>query len=290
VDADATRTFEQSRGRLHAVAYRMLGSLSDADDAVQEAWLRLSRSERAGIDNLPAWLTTVTGRICLDMLRSRTTRREEPLDAHLPDPVITADDPEQDAILTDAVGLAMLIVLDTLTPAERLVFVLHDMFAMPFAELAPIMGRSPAAAKQLASRARRRVREAAPHRSGSPVTDRSRQRGLVEVFRRAPRTGDVAALMTVLDPHVVARSDSGRGRPATVTTGAEAVADQASTFARLAASTRSVLVNGVPGLLAFSAEGPFAVMSFVTAGDRITRIDILTDRTGLASLVPPMAV
>jgi hypothetical protein len=205
---------------------------------------------------------------------------------HLPDPVITADDPEQDAILADSVGLALLIVLDTLAPAERLVFVLHDMFAMPFAEIAPIMGRSPAAAKQLASRARTRVREAAPRGTGSPTATRSRRRGLVDAFVRAARSGDVATLITILDPHVVARSDAGPARPPTVTTGAESVAAQAAIFARLAHDTRPVLVNGAPGILAHTADGPFAVMSLVTAGDRITRIDIFTDRARLAALLP----
>jgi RNA polymerase sigma factor (sigma-70 family) len=205
--------FDADRARLRAVAYRMLGSLSEADDAVQEAWLRLSRADASGVENLGGWLTTVVGRVCLDMLRSRRNRREEPLDVHMPDPIVSREndiDPEQGALHTESVGLALLVVLETLDPAERLAFVLHDMFAVPFDAIAPIVGRSTTAARQLASRARRRVRGAAP----VPDTDLSRQREVVDAFFAAARDGEFDALVAVLDPDIVLRSDGGVARPA----------------------------------------------------------------------------
>jgi RNA polymerase sigma-70 factor (ECF subfamily) len=269
VDDVLALEFEGQRDRLRSVAYRMLGSRSDAEDAVQEAWLRLSRT--GGIDNLGGWLTTVVGRICLDMLRSRATRREEPLGVHLPDPVVT--DPEQDAVVADSVGLALLVVLDTLSPAERLVFVLHDMFAVPFAEIGPMVGRSPAAAKQLASRARQRVHAAAP----TPDADLGRQRAVVEAFLAAARGGDFEALVAVLDPDVVARSDGGAARPGAITRGAAAVAGQAIMFSRAAAVARPVLVNGAPGLVAEIDGEKVSLMAFTISHDRIVAIDILID-------------
>jgi len=208
--------FEEQRGHLRAVAYRMLGSLAEADDAVQEAWLRLSRSDTSDVVNLAAWLTTVTGRICLDMLRSRTARREDPLDVHLPDPVISYDDggdPEHEALTADAVGLALLVVLETLTPAERLAFVLHDLFGVPFTDIGPIVGRTPDAAKTLASRARQRVRSG----SVEPDTDLRRQREVVDAFMAAARDGDFGALVELLDPDVVLRADMGTAAPADFT-------------------------------------------------------------------------
>src|SRR5918997_2130517 len=244
------RRFQEHRPRLRAVAYRMLGSTSEADDAVKGAWFRLSRSNAREIDNLQAWLVTVVGRVALNMLRSRKSRREQPLEAHLPDPIVDrADgiDPEHEALLADSVGLALLVVLETLSPAERLAFVLHDMFAVPFEEIAPIVRRSPAAARQLASRARRRVREGAP----APDADLARQREVVDAFFAAARDGDFDALVAVLDPDVVLRSDGGPGRPdaTIVVRGAEAVAGRALTFARLSGSERPALINGTPGVV-----------------------------------------
>jgi RNA polymerase sigma-70 factor (ECF subfamily) len=271
--------FEEHRPRLRAVGYRMLGSLSEADDAVQEAWLRLSRSGTRGVDNLGGWLTTVLARVCLDMLRSRAARREEPLGAHLPEPIVgRADDPdpEQEALLADSVGLALLVVLDTLAPVERLAFVLHDMFAVPFDQIAPLVGRSPAAARQLASRARRRVQDAAP----VPDADLSRQRRVVDAFLAAARDGDLEALVAVLAPDVVARADTGpvpAGTPA-VLHGARAVAEQALAYARgLARFAHPALVNGAAGLVVTAGARPFAVMGFTVTGGRIVAIDILTD-------------
>jgi RNA polymerase sigma-70 factor (ECF subfamily) len=269
VDDVLALEFEGQRDRLRSVAYRMLGSRSDAEDAVQEAWLRLSRT--GGIDNLGGWLTTVVGRICLDMLRSRATRREEPLGVHLPDPVVT--DPEQDVVAADSVGLALLVVLDTLSPAERLVFVLHDMFAVPFAEIGPMVGRSPAAAKQLASRARQRVHAAAP----TPDADLARQREVVEAFLAAARGGDFEALVAVLDPDVVARSDGGATRPGAITRGAAAVAGRAIMFSRAAVLARPVLVNGAPGLVAEIDGEKVSLMAFTISHDRIVALDILID-------------
>jgi RNA polymerase sigma factor (sigma-70 family) len=275
--------FESHRGRLRAVAYRTLGSLAEADDAVQETWLRLSRTDSREVDNLGGWLTTVTARICLDMLRSRRARGEQPLGIHLPDPVVgraDAVDPEQDVLLADAIGLALLVVLDTLTPAERLTFVLHDMFAVPFNQIAGIVGRSPAAAKQLASRARHRVRDAAP----PPDPDLSAQRHVVDAFLAAARGGDFEALMAVLDPDVVVRSDGGRHRPGAVVRGASAVASQATTFARAASHAAPALVNGAAGLLATANGEPVSVAAFTVRGGKVVAIDILNDPERLRAL------
>src|SRR3954452_5198283 len=243
--------FEDNRSHLRAVAYRMLGSLPEADDAVQEAWIRLSRTDTTEVDNLRAWLTTVVGRICLNMLRSRTTRRESSLDAHLPDPVVSPEqgmDPEQEALLGDSVGLALLVVLDSLAPAERVAFVLHDVFAIPFDEIAPIFGRPPTAPRQLASRARRRVR-------GAPVpdVDLDAQWAVVDAFLAAARDGDFERLIAVLDPDVEVRSDVGAARTgaASIVRGARAVAAQAMSFRQFAETSTRVLVNGIPGGVAW---------------------------------------
>jgi len=275
--------FEEHRGELRAVAYRILGSLAEADDAVQEAWLRLSRSDVSGVDNLGAWLTTVVGRVCLNMLRSRTTRREDPLTPHLPDPVVTRaedTDPEHQALLADSVGLALLVVLDMLSPAERLAFVLHDMFAVPFDQIAPIVGRSPAAARQLASRARRRVQGAGPH-----DRDLARQRQVVDAFFAAARDGDFAALVAVLDPDVVLRADGGAQPGASaVIRGAAAVARQALMFAGPARLTQPVLVNGAAGVVVTVDGQPVSVMSFTITAGKIAAIDALTDPQRLRQL------
>jgi RNA polymerase sigma factor (sigma-70 family) len=270
--------FEANRTHLRAVAYRMLGSVSEADDAVQEAWLRLSRSDSADIDNLRGWLTTVVARVSLDMLRSRTSRREEPFDVHLPEPIVSrADgvDPEHEALLADSVGLALLVVLETLSPAERLAFVLHDMFAVPFDEIAPIVDRSPAAARQLASRARRRVRGAAP----APDADLTRQRELVSAFLAAARGGEFDALVALLDPDVVLRVDRGVLRPGAPREirGAAAVAEQVRGFARLARHARLALVNGAAGFVVASGGRPLAIAGFALAQGRIVEIDLLAD-------------
>jgi RNA polymerase sigma factor (sigma-70 family) len=274
--------FEEHRRHLRAVAYRMLGSLNEADDAVQEAWLRLSRSDADDIDNLGGWLTTVTARVCLNTLRSRRTHPEEPLDSHVPDPIVTAEtgiDPEQQALLADSVGLALLVVLDTLGPAERLAFVLHDMFAVPFDDIATIVGRSPQATRQLASRARRRVQGATPE----PETDRSRQREVVDAFLAAARGGDFEALVAVLDPDVVLRSDGGK-RTSLLVQGAEAVAGRAITFARPGAEARPVLVNGEAGILAAPGGRPVALMAFTVAHGKVVRINVINDRARLAEM------
>ncbi|AQZ61888.1 putative RNA polymerase sigma factor [[Actinomadura] parvosata subsp. kistnae] len=277
--------FEAHRGHLKAVAYRMLGSLTEAEDAVQEAWLRLSRSEPDDVRNLGGWLTTVVGRVCLDMLRARTSRREEPLEARMPDPVVspaTGPDPEQAALLADSVGLALLVVLESLAPAERLAFVLHDMFAVPFEEIAPLVGRSPATARQLASRARRRVRGAAP----VPDPDLARQREIVEAFLAAAHRGDFAGLVSVLDPEVVLRADAGAlSGGLREVRGADNVAGQALAFRRHAPSTaHAALVNGLAGVVNTVNGEPSAVMSFTIAGGRIVEIDILADPARLARL------
>ncbi|MEV6908460.1 sigma-70 family RNA polymerase sigma factor [Amycolatopsis sp. NPDC051071] len=267
--------FEQYRPRLRAVAYRMLGSLADADDAVQDAWLRLSRSDAEQIDNLGGWLTTVVARECLHMLRSRRRRREDPLATHPPDLVAIPDgdlDPEQEALLADSVSLALLIVLDQLTPAERLSFVLHDMFELPFEEIAGIAGRTPAAARQLASRARRRVNGA---EIPSPDLDLARQRQVVRAFYAAAWTGDFDALVQVLDPDVVLRTDFGTTRPPTVVRGAPAVATQAR--APRGGELRPALINGAIGTLITRDGRPFSIMAFTVAGDKIVRIDIIRD-------------
>jgi RNA polymerase sigma-70 factor (ECF subfamily) len=277
--------FEARRSHLRGVAYRMLGSLSEADDAVQESWLRLSRSDTSGVENLGGWLTTVVARVCLDVLRRRRSRREEPLGAPLPDPIVSRDDridPEQQAILADSVGLALLVVLETLAPAERLAFVLHDLFAMPFGEIAPIVGRSPTAARQLASRARRRVQRV----SRAPDTDLARQREVVNAFFAASRDGDFEALLAVLDPDVVVRADYGTqspGAPREVR-GARAVAEQALTFARFASFARPALVNGAAGVFAAQGGRLYSVMGFTVAAGKIIEIDILADPERLRRL------
>jgi RNA polymerase sigma factor (sigma-70 family) len=277
--------FEAHRAHLRAVAYRMLGSLSEADDAVQEAWLRLSRSEVSGIENLGGWLTTVVARVCLNQLRSRNSRREQPLGVHMPDPVVSRADgvnPEHEALLADSVGLALLVVLDTLAPAERLAFVLHDMFAVPFDQIAPIVGSSPAAARQLASRARRRVQQAAP----TPDADLTRQRAVVDAFFAASRNGDFAALVAVLDPDVVLRSDGGPSRPgaSAVIHGGSTVAEQALIFARLSPFVRPALVNGAAGVVVAPRGRPFSVMGFTVRNGKIIAIDVLADPTRLRQL------
>jgi len=274
--------FERNRSRLRAVAYRMLGSLSDADDAVQESWLRLSRSDARGIENLTGWLTTVVARVSLNMLRSRKSRREEPQGSHVPDPIVSrADeglDPEHAALLSDSVGLALLVILDTLAPDERLAFVLHDMFAVSFEDIAPIVGRSPAAARQLASRARRRVQGS----TAVPDTDLSRQREVVEAFLAAARAGDFEALLAVLDPDVVLRGDQGTLR---IRRGAQAVTEGALTFSQLAQSARVALVNGAPRIIARLPDGrPMAVRGFAVRGGRIVEIDVLADPFRLGQL------
>jgi RNA polymerase sigma-70 factor (ECF subfamily) len=274
--------FEANRVRLRAVAYKMLGSLSEADDAVQESWLHLSRSG-GGVDNLDGWLTTVVARVCLDMLRSRRSRREKPVGARLPDPIVSREeavDPEQEALLADSVGLALLVLLDTLSPGERLAFVLHDLFAVPFEQIAPIVGRSPAAARQLASRARRRVQGARP----VPDADLGRQRRVVDAFFAAARDGDFEALVAVLDPEVVIRADSSAELAPSSTRGAAAAARRALTFAHLAPFAQPVLVNGAVGAVIVSDERPFSVLAFTVRGDRITEIDILADPVRLREL------
>jgi RNA polymerase sigma-70 factor (ECF subfamily) len=277
--------FEANRTHLRAVAYRILGSVSEADDAVQESWLRLSRSESSDIENLRAWLTTVVARVCLDMLRSRQSRREEPLGPRVPEPIVSREaglDPEHEALLADSVGLALLVVLETLGPAERLAFVLHDMFAVPFDEIAPIVGRSPAAARQLASRARRRVQGATP----VAEPDVAVQRKVVDAFLAAARGGDFEALLAVLDPEVVLRADRGALRPAASREirGAAAVAEEALTFARLARSARPALVNGTAGFVVAPRGRPVAVAGFTVAHGKIVEIDLLADPARLRGL------
>lgn len=277
--------FEEQRVRLRAVAYRMLGSLSEADDAVQETWLRLSRSEAGDIENLAGWLTTVVARVSLNMLRTRRALNEEPIGPHVPDPIVEpADgtDPEHEVLLADAVGLALLVVLETLTPAERLAFVLHDMFAMPFDEIAPIVERSPVAARQLASRARRRVRGAAP----TPDVDLESQREVVDAFMAAARDGNFDALVAILDPDVVLRADAGAA-PAGMSRevrGAEAVAGQALMFSGLDLYMQHALVNGVAGAVSTRDGQPFSVAGFTIRGGRIVEIDILADPERLRAL------
>jgi RNA polymerase sigma factor (sigma-70 family) len=277
-----TDRFEAHRDRLRAVAYRMLGSLTEADDAVQEAWLRLARSDTSDVANLSGWLTTVVSRICLDMLRSRRSRREEPLETHVPDPIVAsaAPDPAEEAVLADSVGLALLVVLETLTPAERLAFVLHDMFGVPFDEIAPIVGRSTAAATQLASRARRRVRGAA-----LPDADLPAQREVLDAFVAASRAGDFAALVAVLDPDIVLRMDLGGTGPSELIRGAAAVANQALLFSREGALARPVVINGAAGMVAMSDDGrPVTVFSPIVRGGRIVEINILADPERIAQL------
>jgi len=274
--------FEAMRPRLRAVAYRMLGSRSEADDAVQEAWLRLSRSETGGVDNLGGWLTTVVARVCLDMLRSRKSRREDPLDAHSSEPIGSAEEgipPEHEVLLADSLGLALLVVLETLAPAERVAFVLHDMFDLPFDEIAPIVGRSPTATRQLASRARRRVKGA----GAAPEADRTRQREVVDAFLAASRGGDFDALLALLDPDVVLRADR-----AAVRTGASrevrGAAAVAGTFSGRARAAQPAIVNGAVGLVWAPNGRPRVAFGFTIVGGKIVEIDLVADPERLGQL------
>jgi RNA polymerase sigma-70 factor (ECF subfamily) len=277
--------FEEHRPRLRAVAYRMLGSVSEADDAVQDTWLRLSRSDSDEVENLGGWLTTVTARVCLNMLRSRKSRREEPFGPHVPEPIIDSVagvDPEHEALLADSVGLALLVVLEMLSPAERLAFVLHDMFAVPFDQIAPIVDRSPEATRQLASRARRRVQGSAPVGDADP----DQQRVVVDAFLAAAREGDFDALVSLLDPDVVLRADSGPGLPGATLEirGAAEVAGRALTYARLQLLNRPVLVNGMPGMMSYRDGRPFSVGAITVRGGKIVEMDILADPERLSEL------
>ena len=278
-----TEEFERHRRHLQAVAYRMLGSVSEAEDAVQESWLRLARSDGGAIDNLGGWLTTVVARVCLDMLRARSSRREEYVGTWLPEPVVAVeygkDDPEHEAVLADSVGLALLVVLDTLTPPERLAFVLHDMFALPFEEIAPIVDRTAAAARQLASRARRRVQGAAP----TPDPDLAEQRKVVDAFLAAARAGDFEALIEVLDPEVVFRVETRTGgRPAV--TGGQAVAREILERGReFAPFARPAIVNGAAGFIVMPGGKLLSVVGFTVSGGRIVEIDVIANPDRLRS-------
>ena len=278
--------FSEHRGHLRAVAYRMLGSVSEADDAVQEAWLRLHRTDASDIENLGGWLTTTVARVALNLLRARDTRREQPWDTHVPDPLVSAD-PAEGALLSDSVGLALLVVLDTLPPAERLAFVLHDMFAVPFDEIAPLVGRSAVATRQLASRGRRRVQGAA-----TPDRDLARQRRVVDAFLAAARGGDFDALVAVLDPDVVLRSDAGAGAGpgggSRLVRGADEVAGRALLFAGVAESAEPVVVNGAAGIVAARDGHAYSVMSFTVVGGLIVEINVLTDPDRLRDLPLPL--
>jgi RNA polymerase sigma-70 factor (ECF subfamily) len=275
-------SFDRERPRLRSVAYRIVGSLSEADDAVQEAWLRLQRADAEEIDNLEGWLTTVVARICLNVLRDRRSHAEEPLDAFKPEPLVSTgahEDPEHEALLADAVGIALQVVLDALSPAERLAFVLHDMFGVPFDEIAVLVERSPEATRQLASRARRRVRGAAP----PPDPDLARQRAMVDAYFAAAREGDLDALVAVLDPDVVAPP---HGRTGVLELrGAETVARAAMMARRYAPFVRPALVNGAAGVVAFDGDTPFAILAFTVVGDRAITIDIFNDRELVPRLV-----
>jgi RNA polymerase sigma-70 factor, ECF subfamily len=282
--------FEEHRAHLRAVAYRMLGSATEAEDAVQESWIRLGRTDVSEVENLRAWLTTVVARVCLDMLRTRTSRREDPFDehaehvVHVPDPVITRADgnPESDAMLADSVGLALLVVLETLEPAERLAFVLHDVFGMTFDEIAPIVDRSPVAARQLASRARRRVQGQAP----TSDADLRKQRLVVDAFLAAVQDGDFERLVAVLDPEIVLRADGGAVKGMSrLVRGAQAVAGQAAMFSKLALSNQVVLVNGNIGVVSRRPDGRlFSVIGFTIAGGKVVEMDILADPDRLGRL------
>jgi RNA polymerase sigma factor (sigma-70 family) len=276
------QSFEEHRGRLRAVAYRMLGSVSEADDAVQEAWLRLSRTDAGAVENLGAWLTTVVGRVSLNMLRSRKVRREEPL-VRVPEPIVDrADgvDPEHEALLADSVGLALLVVLEKLSPSERLAFVLHDIFAVPFDEIAPIVERSPEATRQLASRARRRVQG----ERVAPDADLSAQREVVEAFLAAAREGDFERLVAILDPDVVVRADFGPSRESQEVRGAEAVAGQALFYGSLGLEVRPALINGAVGAVSFKDGEPFSVGAMTVRGGKIVELDFLVDPERLREL------
>jgi len=280
--------FEEHRPHMRAAAYRMLGSVSEAEDAVQEAWIRLSRTDVSDIDNLRGWLTTVVARVCLDMLRTRASRREDPLDVHVPDPIISRaigrgdEGPEADALLADSVGLALLIVLEKLEPAERLAFVLHDVFAMTFEEIAPIVDRSVVATRQLASRARRRVQGQAP----TPDADLPTQRRVVDAFLAAVRDGDFQALVTVLDPAIVLRADGGALKGLSrLVRGAQAVVAQATAFSKLGLSNQVVLVNGNVGVVSRLPDGRLlSVIGFTIAGGKVVEMDILADPDRLSRL------
>jgi RNA polymerase sigma factor (sigma-70 family) len=278
--------FEEHRPHLRAVAYRMLGSVSEADDAVQDAWLRVSRADASEVDNLGGWLTTVVARVCLNMLRARKTRREQPLDTQLPDPVISPyrmPQPDDQAVLADSVSLALLVALDTLSPAERLAFVLHDMFGLPFEEIAVMVDRSPAAARQLASRARRRIKGV---EIPAPDHDRVRQRAVVDAFFRAARGGDFDALVAVLDPDVVLRADFGGRRPAApkITRGAAGVAKQAVIGALPHAELHPALVNGAAGVVITVRGRPFAILGFTVTNGKIIEIDAIADPERVARI------
>ena len=273
--------FESHRSHVRAVAYRMLGSVSEAEDAVQETWIRLSRTDVSGVDNLRGWLTTVVARVCLDMLRTRTSRREDPLDVHMPDPIVARVDsrrdagPEADAMLADSVGLALLVVLEKLEPAERLAFVLHDVFGMAFEEIAPIVDRSVVATRQLASRARRRVQGQVP----TPEVDLRKQRRVVEAFLAAVQQGDFEALVAVLDPEIVLRADGGAAKGMSrLVRGAQAVVAQAAAFSKLGLSSQVVLVNGNIGVVSRLPDGRvLSVIGFTVAGGKVLEMDILAD-------------
>ena len=280
--------FEEHRSHVRAVAYRMLGSVSDAEDAVQEAWIRLGRTDVSGVDNLRGWLTTVVARVCLDMLRTRASRREDSLDTHVPDPIITRavtsgdEGPEADAVLADSVGLALLVVLEKLEPAERLAFVLHDVFGMTFEEIAPIVDRSLVATRQLASRARRRVQGQAPN----PETDLRKQRRVVDAFLAAVQKGDFESLVAVLDPAIVLRADGGAVKGMSrLVRGAQAVVAQAAAFSKLGLSNQVVLVNGNIGVVSRLPDGRLlSVIGFTIAGGKIVEMDILADPERLSRL------
>ena len=299
------RGFEEHRAHLRSVAYRMLGSLNEAEDAVQESWLRLSRADTGDVRDLRAWLTTVVSRVCLDMLRSRATRREDSLDVHVPDPVVTRvdDDPAEHALLADSVGIALLVVLDTLPPAERLAFVLHDVFAVPFERIGPILDRTPAAAKQLASRARHRLRTVPANPGATPAdggqagasspgpvvakpADLARQWTVVDAFLAASRDGDFEGLLAILDPDIVLRADAGAGPfgPSGLTRGAREVIAQAQRFAPLGRFAHRVLVNGAPGFLIVRDGEPIALMAVTVQDGRIAELDVLADPVRLAAL------
>ncbi len=275
--------FEEHRPHLRAVAYRMLGSVSEADDAVQDAWIRLSRSDTSEVQNLGAWLTTVVARVALNMLRSRKARHEQSLDVHVPDPIVDpADgtDPEHEALLADSVGLALLVVLETLTPPERLAFVLHDMFAVPFDEIATILDRSSDAARQLASRGRRRVRGSAP----VPDADLSAQWEVVEAFLAAARNGDFDGLVAVLDPDVALRADGGLEGISNYVQGAETVASQALMWSRVDLTIRRALINGAAGVVSLRNGQPFSVAAVTVRGGKIVEMDILADPQRVSQL------
>ena len=282
-ELELANRFDRQRPQLRAVAYRILGSVTEAEDAVQETWVRLSRVDAEKIDSLERWLTVVVARICLNLLRSRRTRGEEPLDSLRPEPLIdnpaVGIDPEHEALLVDAVGIALQVVLDTLGPAERLAFVLHDMFAVPFDEIAAMVDRSPQATRQLASRARRRVRDAAP----PPDPDLSRQRAVVDAYFAAARDGDLDALVAVLDPDVLLRAHRRDGEPLELR-GAARVAEGAIGARRFAPYVRPALINGAAGVVAFDGDRPFAVLAFTVLGDHAVAIDVFNDPEIVAGL------